>query len=188
MSTGSNKSSILAKLTNDITTKVVLLEARQPLLHAVQCWVHDLDDGANLLCGKSLEEMLCIAWLIRHPDIFTDLLSGEIKRFKKICDGKTCHAQPCSLTQKATLDPLIQWAKQQKLLDAKDIPEAEYIRDKRNDHGHAYAMRLYGKSGGTPSIFGIDPDTKRTIKRTADLVARVKVRLDALVPTWKLTP
>jgi len=169
---------------NDITTKVIQLEAMTPLQRAVKCWEDGLDDAANLLCGKALEEMLCLAWLTQHMKIFEDLINGRITKLKNICDGSTCHAQPCQLTQRATLDPLIHWGVKQSLLDSNDRLEAEYVRDKRNDHGHAYAMRLYGKSGGTASILGSDPDTEKTIKRTIELVGRIKARYDALAINW----
>lgn len=160
-------------LENEIVTKITQFEARQPLLHAAKCYANDLDDAANLLCGKALEEILCLAWLKHHKTVLSDLISGKVTRLKEICNGKTCDSQPCKLDQKATLDPFIRWAVERKLLQGSDITEAEYIRDKRNDHGHAYAARLFGKTGVVAPPLGSDPDTLGTIRRTIQLVSGI---------------
>lgn len=166
------------------STKVAQWEAQVPIVHAIDCCEHGLDDAANLLCGKALEEILCVAWLARHKAVFSDLLSGKITHIKRICDGKSCDHQPCLFNTRATLDGFIEWAKEQSLLMGKDVDEAEYVQEKRNDHAHAYALRLYGKTPAPAPVMGTDPQTPQTIERTIALTARVKSRLDSFAPTW----
>jgi len=65
------------------------------------------------------------------------------------------------------------WAKTRGFLAGSDIQEAEYIRDKRDDHGHAYALRLYGKTQAPAPPLGVDPDTPQTLRGTLELVAKL---------------
>jgi hypothetical protein len=136
-----------------------------------------MDDAANFFCGKALAETLCLAWLIRHTAFYNDLLNDVVKGLRKICDGSQYQSQPptCPLINRATLDGYINWAKKRSLLTGTDIAEAEYIRDKRNDHSHAYAARLFSQTplGKVAPPLGSDPDTVQTIRRTLALVEKL---------------
>lgn len=172
---------------SEIMDRVTQWQVQIPILRAIKCWKAGMDDAANFLCGKALEETLCLAWLIRHKQFYADLLDNKITGFKKICDGLTCESQPptCCLTGGANLGGFIIWARNRNLLAGQDLIDAEYINGKRNDHGHSYAVRLFGQTppGKTAPLIGSDPDTPATIRRTVDLLAKLQGYTTSSIPT-----
>jgi hypothetical protein len=170
----------------EIQTRVTQWQVQTPVIRALKCWHEEMDDAANFLCGKALEETLCLAWLIRHKQFYADLLNNRITGFKKICDGSTCQSQPptCSLIAGANLGGFINWAKNRNHLVGQDLVDAEYIHSKRNDHGHSYAVRLFGQTppGNVAPLIGSDPDTPATIRVTVELLAKLQGLTTSSVP------
>jgi hypothetical protein len=170
----------------EIRGRVVQYFLQESLVKALKCHQEKMDDAASFFCGKSLEETLCMAWLLRHSLFYSDLLANKILGFKKICDGKDCQNQSpiCPPGYNANLGGFIRWAQARRILTGQSLVEANYINDKRNDHGHSYAVRLYGQTtpGKIAPNLGSDPDTPTTIRRTLELIVK-------LIPyTEKSTP